>query len=214
MNESSLRIQTLSYQVLASISSPNQVIEIIRRNKDILNRKNPLFERVFLAYSEALCSQYEWAELEKVNDLEGSMGFGWKRFFIDLAKIMNFIHTPETQRPTDRNAGEVIALARDLIGSPIKRDQILILLNVDLVDKIKKVLLKSDRNFSPIIEELSEEMELRVALEVESLIMKLEERNVNTQDYRKRLREMTLGLGSRQLLEDLEREYRSIGVGV
>jgi hypothetical protein len=57
-------------------------------------------------------------------------------------------------------------------------------------------------------------MELRVALEVESLIMKLEERNVNTQDYRKRLREMTLGLGSRQLLEDLEREYRSIGVGV
>jgi hypothetical protein len=166
-----------------------------------------------LAYSEALCSQYEWAELEKVNDLEGSMGFGWKRFFIDLAKIMNFIHTTEIRRPSDRKAGEAIALARDLISSPITRDQILILLNVDLLDKIKKGLFKSDRNFSPLIEELAEEMELRIALEAESVILKLEKKNVNTQDYRKRLREMSLGLGSRQLLEDLEREYRSMRVG-
>ncbi|MGD0080914.1 MAG: hypothetical protein ABSB80_09745 [Methanoregula sp.] len=214
LKDPQLRIPTLSYQVLANTSSPTQVIEITRKNKDIFTKQNPLFERVLLAYSEALCTQYEWAELERITDLKGSLGFRWKKFFVDLAKIMNFVHPAETQRPSDRNADDILSLSRDLISSPISTDQILILLNVDIVDKIRKAVLKSDRNFSPLIEELSEEMELRVALEVESLIMKLEERKVNTQDYRKRLREMTLGLGSRQLLEDLEREYRSMGVGV
>lgn len=213
-NDPSLKIFILSYQILSNISSPTQIIEIARKNREIFGRNNPLFERVLLEYSEALCTQFEWTELEKVQGVRGSQSFLWKKFFVDLAKIMNFVHAIETQRQPGISADEVISISRDLISSPISTDQILILLNVDLIDKIKKALLKNDLNFSPFIEELSEEMELRVAIEVESYIMNLEKRNVDTHDYRKRLREMTLGLGSRQLLEDLEREYRSIGVGV
>jgi tetratricopeptide (TPR) repeat protein len=213
-NDPSLKTFVFSYQILSNISSPTQIIEIARKNREIFERDNPLFERILLEYSEALCTQFEWTELEKVQGVKGSQSFMWKKFFVDLAKIMNFVHAIETQRQPGISADEVISISRQLISSPISTDQILILLNVDLIDKIKKALLKNDRNFSPFIEELSEEMELRVALEVESIIMNLEKRNVDTHDYRKRLREMTLGLGSRQLLEDLERESRSIVVGV
>jgi len=207
------KIHGLSYQVLANVSSPEKVFEIIRTNQDVLGQRNPLRERVVDEYAKTLCARLQWRDLRDFLDSDRPRS-PKKRFYLHLAQIMCYVQQVTAAAAADLSLQKVLFIAHHIISSPMTTDQLLMLLNVDFVGLLDSAVFTADRANSPaLMEPLKEEVELRVALEIEALIKALDSRHQETINYKERLRNMTLGQDSRQLLEDLYHEKIRLEVG-
>jgi hypothetical protein len=191
--------------------SSENVINIVRSHPEILDTNNPLYRRVSDIYIYELAKSRRWPELQEFLTRHKNANFRLKNFYLPLSTIMCFANSPRSERSAVDNLESILSTARSLASTYMTVEQCIMLLDLNLVDMIRVLVPQNVARIDYLMGQLEAELEIRIALEAEALIQRLEQKGIETNEFRRMLRSMELKHGALQLMKELERAYRTLG---